>query len=220
MLKAGPMACIAIASIVLGAGVSSCGTSEYSDYDDSVRPPAESLADSERFVNEMLQEDLGYGSPLRVRNAREQTCLDPPIMDDGTNRVTQVRISASWLYPDAATSKQAMDIMESYVKSQGWNPDTTDSGDQDFVYDQIFRYEMDDLKFSASNWRKLGNGATYESAKPSDWYHEVAFSVVTDCSKQPEDHVMVRSKYDPGYGTSATYYDVEAEREDPADWTT
>ncbi|MBP3037571.1 hypothetical protein J2M53_15100 [Arthrobacter sp. zg-ZUI100] len=216
------MACVAIASIALAASVSACAQTPYNypvsrTFSPPVRPPVESLADAERFVNEMLQKDPGHGSPLTVRNARENTCLDPPIKDDGTNEVTSVRIDASWIFPDAASSEQAMDIMDSYAKSQGWNPAPTDDAYR--ILEQAIAYEMGDLRFSASNWRKLGNGASYETAQPSDWYYEVEFSVATDCSKQPEDHVLVRSKYDPGYGTSATYYDVEAEREDRADWT-
>ncbi len=216
------MACVAVSSIALVASVSACAQAPYNypsnrTYSLPDRPPVESLADAERFVNEMLQKDPGHGSPLTVRNAREQTCLDPPIMDDGTNEVTSVRIDASWIFQDAASAEQAMDIMDSYAKSQGWNPASTDDAFE--ILERAIAYETADLRFFASNWRKLGNGASYETAKPSDWYYEVEFSVVTDCFEHPEDHVLVRSRYDPLYGTSATHYNADAEQEDPADWT-
>ena len=216
------MACVAISSIALAASVSACEQAPYNypvsrTFSPPVRPPVESLGDAERFVNEMLQKDPGPGSPLTVRNARELTCLDPPIKDDGTNEVTSVIVSGSWIFPDAASSEQAMDIMDSYAKSQGWNPAPADDAYR--ILEQAIAYEMGDLRFYASNSRQLGNGASYETAEPSDWYYEVEFIVRTDCFEHPEDHVMVRSKYDPLYGTSATHYDADAEREDPADWT-
>lgn len=52
-------------------------------------------------------------------------------------------------------------MLESYMKSQGWNPAQTDSSDQAFVYDQIFKHEMGDLRFSANNWRQLRDGVNY-----------------------------------------------------------
>lgn len=203
MLKLQPIACLAAASIVLMASLSSCS---YAKYEDPVRPPAESLADTEPFVNEMLAEDLGYASPIRVESAREGTCFDP-VKNDDWNRVTEVRTYASGHYPDAASSEQAMDTMESYVKSQGWTL-IRRNGSADY---QSFLYEKGDLRFSAD----------YEYAEPSaiDPYHAVGFDVRTGCLKHPKDHVLVRSKYDPQYGVSSQYYDFEAEQEDPADTT-
>lgn len=203
MLKLRPLACLATVSIVLVASLSSCA---YAKYDDPVRPPAESLADTEPFIDEMLKERLGDDSPIRVQSAREESCLDR-IKNDDWNRATEVRTSASGYYRDAASSKQAMNNMETYAKSNGWTLDKKDSA----ADSQFFVYVKDDLSFSAR----------YEYAEPavSDPYHEVGFDVRTDCFKHPKDHVLVRSKFDPDYGINSQYYDYEAEQEDPASLT-
>lgn len=203
MLKVQRVAPLAVASIVLVAGLVSCA---YAGYDEPARPSAQSLADTEPFIEEMLAEDLGYHSPIRVDQARESSCLDP-IHDHDMNRVTEVRTYASGHFPDSAAATEAMKTMEDYVESKGWTFVTKDSS-ADY---QSFVYEMGDLSFAAQ----------YEYAEPSAGspYHEVGFDVRTGCRKQAKDHEMVRSKYDPDYGVTSQYYDFEAEEEDPANAT-
>ena len=166
--------------------------------------PANVLPKLEKILPDLVALG-GDASPLAIVELNEESCLDT-VQDDDWNTETRALAWALGRYADHEAAQATMDAWKGHLESQGWvqedelrnGPDT--NGDV-----HVMRYHNDGLRLLAS----------YDHSE-LDGNRVVDVVVTSSCTKNPDDHQMIRSKLDPDYGISSQYYDSDAEKADPA----
>lgn len=164
------------------------------------RPAAELLPEMEVILPELLA--LGGGdSPLAVREFREVSCLDP-IEDDNWNTETRPLAWMTGSSPDHGTARATMDAWKSHLEAKQWIHDNEWSNPPDTNGDvQVMLYHHGDLELTARYDHAELNGSRV-----------LEVLITGSCTENPEDHQMIRSRLDPGYGLHSSYYDYAAEK--------
>lgn len=194
-----------VAAALLIASLGGCSMNPSSGASDpsgpSARPAADVLPEMEGILPELLALG-GEESPLAIEELREESCLDP-VQDDKWN--TESR-TLGWLlgrYMDAEAAQATMDAWKSQLESEGWvQDDETRNPPETNGFVHVMRYHRDDLQLLAR----------YDHAE-RDGSRIVDVVITSPCTKNPEDHQMIRSALDPGYGLHSSYYDYAAEEQ-------
>lgn len=164
------------------------------------RPAAELLPEMEVILPELLALG-GSGSPLAVREFREESCLDP-IEDDNWNTETRPLAWMTGRSPDHETAQATMDAWKSHLEAKQWIQDDEWRNAPDTNGDvRVMLYHHGGLKLTAR----------YDHAE-LDESRVLEVLITGACTENTEDHQMIRSRLDPGYGLHSQYYDYAAEK--------
>lgn len=168
----------------------------------SARPAAAVLPGLDPLLPNLL-EAAGEGSPLRISDAKEESCLDLT-HDDNWNTLTRTMASVDGRYADHPSAQGSMDALKAYLQEDGWALDDevrNEENNNGVVYEVSFH--KDELSLTARYDHAARDGRRF-----------VELVITSPCVENPDDHQMIRSSLDPEYGSFSQHYDHNAEKAD------
>ena len=141
-----------------------------------------------------LLEQQGQGSGLSINRLNEESCLS---RERNEHPETETRWSgvAAGPAPSPEQTHAALDRMALYLEENGWEllEETTNPEDYNGEIRSL-TYQQGEL---AVTMKYENNGATSKFWK---------VFISTECHRNPEGHLLVRSELDPDYGTPSSIY--------------
>lgn len=139
----------------------------------------------------LMQEAAAETLELEIAKVAETSCLRPEIKEQ--HEQTRWEGILQGAPADSAAANAAVDNMKAALQAQGWTVSREENApDED--HGTVREVFLD----------HGGLHTTIRYARRPE--HTMAILVVTDCTDHSEDHQMLRSPLDPGYGRSSQYY--------------